>query len=214
MRLARSYKVLNDVAQRRLRRLRALGMQAPSQAAPEANRLLAYVTMEALNTWSLFVRYYLLSIALKPLRCSGGRVTITHSGIAGPGDVLAVAMALLRPWKKPSASGGWSRRDEPTWHETRSLVMCATQLNTSNLPDIQAAISVPTRVFDDLPVFRNFFAHRNDASYGAARSLATHYAIPSADPATILRTRPLGRPWPLAVEWVDDLSVVVELLCQ
>jgi hypothetical protein len=183
-------------------------------AAPEANRLLAYVTVEALNTWSLFVRYYVLSLALKPVRCSGGRVAIGTPGVNGPPDVLRLAMAVLRPWKKPTTSGTWARRDEPTWHETRALLMCATRLGTSNLTDVQAALSVPTRVFDDLPVFRNFYAHRNDASYVAARALAIHYGIPAGHPTRILQSRPLGRPWPLAVEWVDDLSVVVDLLCQ
>jgi len=214
MRVSSSYKTLNRVAQARIRRLRALGLRVGTSTAPEANRLLAYLAVETLNHWALFVRSYILSLSLRPSRCAGGRVALTYPGISVPNDVLVLAMQLLRPTKRPSANGTWARRDEPAWHDTYSLLRCATHLGTSNLVDIQAALSIGTRVFTDLPVFRNFFGHRNEASYRAARSLALHYAIPAGHPGEILRARPSGRPYPLIVDWLDDLGVVVELLCQ
>lgn len=214
MRLSSSYKTLNRVAQARVRRLRALGLGAVTLTPPEANRLLSYVAVEALNLWSLFVRSYTLSLALRPSRCAGGRIALSHPGISVPHDILIVAMALLRPMRPPSATGTWSRRDEPAWHDTHSLLRCATFLGTSNLADVQAALSIGSRVFNDLPVFRNFFGHRNATSYQAASSLALHYAIPVGHPGEILRARPAGRPYPLMVDWIDDLGVVIDLLCQ
>ena len=106
MRLARSYKVLRRTAQARLSRLRTLGVSAATVDAPTANRLLAYVAIEALNTWGLFVRYYVLSFGLRPVRCAGGRVRIGRPGVSGPPDVLSVAMARLKPKITPLASGG------------------------------------------------------------------------------------------------------------
>jgi len=123
-------------------------------------------------------------------------------------------MRLLRPRTLPSTTGKWSRRDEPTWHETRSLLECATALNVSNLADIRGALSIGTRVFLDLPVFRNFFAHRNDASCSSASALAISYGIPSGHPSLVLLRKPFKRPWPLLVEWLDDMAIVTELLCE
>jgi len=182
-------------------------------ALPEANRRLCYVAVEAHNTWAQFTRHYLLSLALRPRRTGGSRVAVGAPGIASPADVLTTAMGLLRPTRRPSSSGGWPRRDEPAWHETRALLLCAQALRVSNFADIQAALSIGSRVFDDLPLFRNFYSHRNESSYAAAVRCARQYGIPSAHPTAVLLSHPLGRPWPLIVEWVDDLDVTMDLLC-
>jgi hypothetical protein len=214
MRLARSYRVLNRAAQARLARLRTLCQHASRIDPPAANRLMSHITVDAVNTWAQFTRYYVLSLALRPVRAAGGRVRLGRPGIAGPHDVLSEAMRLLRPRTPPTAAGTWRRRDEPTWHETRALLTCAAALRVSNLQSIQAALSTGTRVFQDLPVFRNFFAHRNDSSYLTASRLASHYGIPTGHPSLILLARPLGRPWPLIIDWLDDLSLVTERLCE
>jgi hypothetical protein len=214
MRLVHDLGKLRDTATAKLLRLRRLGVFSLGTEQLEANRLLAYVTLEALNTWSMFSRYFLLSLSLTPRRTSGARVRIARGGIGGPRDVLALAMSLLKPYRPPSAAGTWARRDEPTWHEPRSLLVCASALRVSNLDVIQNALSVPTRVFADLPVFRNFFAHRNDSTCAKAVAIAVQYAIPTGHPTRILQTRPFSRPWPLVVEWIDDLTVVTELVCE
>jgi hypothetical protein len=76
-------------------------------------------------------------------------------------------------------------------------------------------VSLQSRAFADLPVFRNFFAHRNKGTAQAAGAIAPQYSIPSyRHPIEILATTPKGSPYPLLVDWIDDLSVTVELLCE
>lgn len=214
MRLARSYVVLNRVVQRRLTRLRDLTMQAAALNAPEANRILTFATVETLSAWSEFSRHYVLSLALAPICRSGRRARVGVTGVNAPADVLALAMRRLRPLRKPSASGAWARRDEPPWHDPNSLLVCATELRVSNLSEIRGALSIGTGALRDLAVFRNFFGHRNAYTYRSAADLAIQYGIPTGHPATILLSRPLARPYPLLAEWIDDLAVIVELLCE
>jgi hypothetical protein len=89
-----------------------------------------------------------------------------------------------------------------------------SDLGCSNLADIQAALSISSRVFVDLPVFRNFFAHRNERSIEAAVRLGPLHGIPATlRPAAILLSPPLNSAQPLLVNWLEDMSFVVEYMC-
>jgi len=71
-----------------------------------------------------------------------------------------------------------------------------------------------SRVYLDLPVFRKYFAHRNEMTMRAAISLAIPNSVPAnARPSVILLSTPAGRYQPLLVEWLDDLILAAEYLC-
>lgn len=78
------------------------------------------------------------------------------------------------------------------------------------------ALSVSTRVFDDLPKFRNFYAHRNEESAKKAVDLARHYYVigGAKSPTEALATPALKRTQPLILDWLDDMGVVMQLLCE
>jgi hypothetical protein len=87
-------------------------------------------------------------------------------------------------------------------------------VGSSNLTDVIDAFATGTRTFIDLPVFRNYFSHRNALSMQAAQSVGTRYGIPSTIlPTEILRRRPLGRPQALLLDWIDDVRFTMEYLC-
>ena len=87
-------------------------------------------------------------------------------------------------------------------------------INASNISDVQAAFSSGTRVFLDLPVFRNYFAHRNYQTEEAAMNAAAQYGIPvTLPPHQILFEKPIGRPQGLIHDWIDDMVFTVEYLC-
>lgn len=80
--------------------------------------------------------------------------------------------------------------------------------------DVLAAFSVPTKVFEHLPMMRNFYAHRNEHTARIAKNLA-RYTIPMrGHPTEILCTRAYGRPQILILDWIDDITAIVELLCE
>jgi hypothetical protein len=127
---------------------------------------------------------------------------------------MQLAMQHLKP-KLAGKGPPWNRREEPTWHERQTLLKLSSILGASNDSQIQAALSYKTWVFADLPVFRNFFAHRNDETAKRARALASHYTVSSQlRPSEILCSVAPGRPQRVLADWLDDLRNVVDLLCQ
>jgi len=196
-----------------LTRLRLLAVDAALQSpAPHAKRTLAFVTIELLNTWNSFARSYVLSCVMCPRRANGGRVSIGLP-IRNFNDAIAVAMKRHRPNAKRKPDGSWDRRDEPPWFDTNVLRTVCKDLLCSHHSEVENALSIPTRVFVDLPVFRNFVAHRNKGTVTAAKSLGTQYLIPTfLHPIEMLATAPGKRPHPLIVDWIDDVFATVELL--
>lgn len=215
MRACGDFRVLREMAHSRLARLRADAVSAtaslPSRSAKHA---IAVTTIDLLNSWAGFAKFYALSCIMNPRRVGGGRVGVSVGGLDFNG-VIGVAVRHYKRGATPLADGSWHRRDEPAWHDTAVLTnLCAT-LGCTHLSDIQAAVSLGSRVFEDLPVFRNFFAHRNRGTATAARLIAPHYSIPShRHPLSILATPPAGRPNALLVDWIDDVHVTIDLLCQ
>ena len=132
-------------------------------------------------------------------------------------DAITLSIARHKPHlaRRPRLPGAvWHRRDEPTWHDPVVLRTGCVDLGCSHLVDVQAALSLPTRVFADLPVFRNFFGHRNGQTEDAAKNTARQYVISTAlHPTEMLAARPAGRPYPLLVDWTDDVHAVIALLC-
>jgi hypothetical protein len=174
---------------------------------------MSYVTIQFLNLWSNFVRAYFLSCMLGARRESGPSVAVLHPGLTYH-DALGIAVHVFRPAAMPMGSGGWDRRDEPRWHDTHWILTLAASEAFSNVGDIGAALSIGTRAFIDLPVFRNYFAHRNELTRIAACNLALVNYIPvSSRPSRILLTRPLGRPQSLIEDWIDDVAFVVDYMC-
>lgn len=173
----------------------------------------ANATIQLLNLWANFVRAYYLSCMLGAKREGGGWVATAHPGLT-VNQALGMAILLFKPRAQPSATGGWDRRQEPTWHDPNNFLKIAAAVNCAHLADIQAAFSTGTRVFHDLPVFRNYFAHRNQQTSAAAVALAPLYGIPSTRrPSQVLLSRPIRRPQPLLLEWMDEMQFTIEYLC-
>jgi hypothetical protein len=217
MRPSRRFDVLSTAATSRLDAYRERAVAAAMVRSGASRNELASVTIELLNLWANFCRSYYLSCILRPRRVRGGKVVATGFGGTTFADAIAVVMSRHKPYVRPSPNGTFKRRDEPPWFDVQVLTTSCQAIGCSNLTHIQAAVSTGTRAFLDLPVFRNFFAHRNEDSAAKARmAAATRYSIPAIrrHPADIVAARPYGRPVPLLVDWIDDIRVTVELLCE
>jgi hypothetical protein len=174
--------------------------------------LVGNVAIESLNSWANFTRTYYLSCFLSPRTECGVPLSVTSTAAAG--DAMGIAIRTWRPRATPNASGVWSRRDEPTWHDPNTLLTLAAVISCSNLADIQAAFSLGYSVFRDLPVCRNFFAHRNRHTERAAMDIALRHGIAGHPrPAKLLLSFPYGRPEPLLLEWLHQISFTVQYLC-
>ena len=214
MRRTSQLTTLQNSACKRIWRLRNIAAAMPGGHSTQSIEIhLEYVTIETLNAWVNFIRAYYLSGLLGAKRCGPSRVRVSHV-IANENAAIGQAVLYWRRSAMPKPDGSWERRDEPTWHDPASVLPICLARGFSNIADLQAAVSTGTRVFRDLPVFRNYYAHRNQRTRKAAVDLAAIYGIVSTTrPSDILLTRPLGRSQPLILDWLDDLRFTIEYIC-
>lgn len=189
-------------------------LQQKITTADQRNReaILSYVVIESLNSWRNFVRAFYLSCACEALTTRGARIRVSPGRIS-LSDALGKAIHCYRPNALPNSVGQWYRRDEPNWHDTTTIIRICTNLGCSNLSIVNEAFSMGSRVFEDLPVFRNFYAHRNQQTEMAAKRLGPQYGISAIlNPSEILFSCPLGRSRPLIFEWIDELLLTIRHL--
>lgn len=217
MRPTTRLRALQTSATQRIRRLRRdlqVQLFGPSTSQRQTEAQIAIIVIEVLNSWTNFVRAYYLSCLLRPHRSRGGRIEALPT-IRGFDEGIGIAVKCFRPHTRPKMDGSWDRRAEPTWHDPRTLIELARRLRFSHCAQIEAAFSgMHSRTFRDLPVFRNYFAHRNLITLKAALDLAPSYGIAGLSrPAEIMCARGLHRHQTLAMDWIDDIEMVVEYLC-
>jgi len=212
MRPVRHLEKLKKSASRRCVYLKSLVAYLRPPLGSREDRLVAYTCIEALNLWGSFSRSFYISVALGVVDCSGIRVFASNRQRT-PSDAINIAVTIMRPGRR--GSGPWTRRDEPTWHNPRTLIDLCNHLSTSNLNTVQSALSYQTNVFGMLPTFRNFFAHRNEETAGKIKNKARALGFsPTIRPCEILCTSQLGRPQHVISDWLDDLRVVIGLMCR
>lgn len=207
-RLRRLRITLNQRIARLERRLK--GVSGNGQH-PDRDVTVAYVAIEALNAWALFSRSYYLSCVLGARTERRKHVTLT----VAPSDPLGAAITHYKPRAQPNAAGIWHRRDEPTWHDPNVLMTLCKKVGCSIQPQISAAFSLNQNVFRDLPVFRNFFAHRNGQTSEAAKNIAPRYTLPThLSPTEILLAVSPGSASSVVDEWLAEIKITAECLCK
>lgn len=113
-------------------------------------------------------------------RCTKSVLNVKPAAVfADMNAAIGFAILQFTPHAAPNVFGVWHRRQEPSWHDPHTLLHLAATLGFQNLATIQAAFSLGLRVFIDLPVVRNFYAHRNEGTEQAAKNVAANYGIPS-----------------------------------
>ncbi len=214
MRRTRRLHVLHSSTNKCFRRLQEEAANVNARAAIRAIEVsMCRITIDTLNTWNNFCRAYYLSVMLRP-RCAGG----ARLGVSLPGltvnQAIEEAVIADNPTKARRFGGLWDRREEPRWYVRASFDRVVRTLAFSNYSDIQDAFSAGSHVFSDLPVFRNYFAHRNEETRRKATTLAPKYGIPATyGPSAILLTVPINGSQPLILDWIDELMFTAEYLC-
>jgi hypothetical protein len=206
--LRRLRKTLSQRISRLEKRLRSV---AANNADKHRDVVVAYVAIEALNAWALFSRSFYLSCALGAKTERRRPVTLT----ATTADPLGAAITCCNSRARPNAAGMWHRRDEPAWHDPNILMRVCGNVGCSIQSQIGQAFSLNQNVFNDLPVFRNFFAHRNGQTSQAARNIAPRYTLPSKlSPTDLLLAVSPGATEPVMIEWLTEITITAEFLCK
>src|SRR6266566_36009 len=107
---------LSAKAERRLLRLRSLIERFNPPLETEAGRVVAFVTLEALNLWDAFARSYYLSCAFGTKLRSGVLVRFGMPGIDSPASAIREVLVAA---KRKVPGGTIQRRYEPSWHDVQ-----------------------------------------------------------------------------------------------
>jgi len=178
--------------------------------------VVSYVAIEAQNTWHNFARAYYLSCFIGTRLSSGLKVgTNPMFPAASLADAQGHAINRFRQKKKRAdSSGKWDPRDEPAWFNPDTLLTLCADLRCSNLASVQASLSPVPQVFESLPAFRHFFAHRNQSTTAAAVLKASGLGLPTTGgPAAALVFRPPTVPRAKLSQWLVDMGDVARSLC-
>jgi hypothetical protein len=215
MRPSRRLPKLSRTALHRLDHLQRRVSRLPAATDNSFEPEIEFVVIQLANLWSNFVRCYYLSSVFG---ARWGRRRHVHTSVSYRtiNDAIGGAITTFRPRALPQASGQWRRRDEPAWHDNSTLLTLAQVGSWSTLPTIEAAFSIQgVRSILDLPVVRNFFAHRNFRSWVAARSLAIQYGIPQPHRiSALVISVPLTGNDLLINQWLEELQLIIRWLCE
>lgn len=169
----------------------------------------AFVSIDGLNLWSEFARSY-LRFALRHDETRSG-VPITTGfprGTTLEQALVQIPSVLRRP---PGAT--LTRLHEPAWHSRRSYLKTARLAGLSTLAQVEAALALPLRFTEDLPVARNFFAHKNSETAEKVRNLARRYSMARVKhPCDLVLGVAPGRPVVVLEDWLAEIEMVIEIM--
>ena len=201
---------LTGVAQARLERLQTLSAGIRQPVTPEQRRLLSYVTIEAANLWAQYSLCLFLSAALGAHDSAGNCV------VASPASDVSHSIDLAVYAMNPKLAGTrrtWKRHEQPDFQNKSVLARAMKYIGATIYPDVDAAVSYPTRVLVDLPTMRNFYAHKAERAATKAAALGPRYGITRPmSPHELLCTPPPGRADVLLNEWLADLAAILSLM--
>lgn len=209
MRPAHRLDHLTTSAYRRAIRLRILADPVRAPLVPEDRQLLTYIVIEAAVLWAEYSKAFFFSSAFNARDSQGGKVTHTQS-FRTADDVLAFAVSVARP--DVTKTGNFTHRDHPDWQAPGVVRKLLHAMSASTLGSWQLGMGVQTRVTADLPVMRNFFAHKGEDSATRARRLRTHYGVTQQlTPWDLLSAAPSQLGQPILWSWLDDLALMIKL---
>ncbi len=177
---------------------------------PAERRVLSYVTIEAANLWAQYSLCLFLSSALGARDPAGNRI------VANPARDASHAIDLAVHALHPGLRGirrQWGPTEQPDFQNKGHLARALAYIGATIYPEVDAAISYPTRVLSDLPTMRNFFAHKAERAARKASALGSHYGLTRPmSPPVLLCTPPPGAGEVLLIEWLADLAAILSLM--
>jgi hypothetical protein len=197
-------------AEVRLERLIVLATPISAPLVPYDRRLLSFLAIEAANLWAQYSRCLYLSAAFGA-RDKTGTPAVT-SPAASERAAIDQAVHALRP-KLRGTTKRWTRQELPDFQNKGHLSKCLYYIGASVSPTVDAAVSYNSRVLNDLPTMRNFYAHKSREAQESASALGRHYGVTGRlEPAELLSTVPRGAGDILLREWLADLAAILKLM--
>jgi hypothetical protein len=212
---------LNRSFTHRILRLEAVANQVAGKVGHDIDRALAFLTIEALTSWSNFTREFYLSCPFAyPKTIGGQHVSHNDSTIVDERHALLRSILVLKgnghSYSRAQTAGYISFSDEPVWREKRCLSKLASDLLLTNTSAVTTGLSYQTTFFDDLPIIRNFYAHRSHGTATKVFSMAkTKYgAVAIHHPSELVNVVLAGSTQTMIQEWLGDMKQIGYSICK
>ena len=176
----------------------------------QRDQAVARVCIESLNQWSNFSRAFYLS-------CVGGartkKGTIARTALFSFVNAQAALDYATVSAKPHIRHFPVKRREEPPWFDPALLLKLTYDLSLTNQASIIAGLSGKTYAFQHMPVFRNFFAHRNEDTHRKTTRIEADLGGPIFKfPSRYLLHIPTGKTTSVIEEWLIDLSIISDII--
>ena len=103
---------------------------------------------------------------------------------------------------------------KPNFPDPSNLLSLAAAVGVSNLAQISSALSFGATYVSNLPTVRNFYAHRNDETFRKVQSKAALLGLgTNLRPCEFVCASLPSRPQNLISDWLDEMRLTIELLC-
>lgn len=164
--------------------------------------------------WSNIARSIVTSSAIGAVDIHGTQHRSNARRFRTQSDVLIWIMKKLRTGgPRQDNRGRLTSALEPAWHNRRSLVRAATELQLTNLPTVVRATSSKSQIVEHFTLLRNYYAHRGPYLRLAAREIAHAYSNPMPlRPADVVFQLDPATKLPLWSAWLEELELIVDEL--
>lgn len=217
MKIVRNLRALQQQAQWAIKRsTRALSDTSSPQFAAPSEEKFTFSVVNLLNSWANFQRTYFICCLLGVKSASSKSIISNQSGsVTTSNDAIGKAILHFTPARVPRSTGIWDTRDEPTWHDSNTLIRLSTAFAFSNDEDIQTAFTFGFTAHKNLVTFRNYYAHKNQGTKKKAQAIANQYLIPQHlhPTAVLLETPSTVTSTNLLEMWTAEFNQTIELLC-
>jgi hypothetical protein len=187
---------------------------AAGKVGHDIDRAVSFVAIESLSAWAGFAREFYLSCAfLQPKTINGHHVSHQDSTVTD--EYLALLHSIFVLKGRSISAPRIAPRDEPAWHEKRTLSQLSTSLSLSNHQSIVSALSYQMTFFDHLPTVRNFYAHRSEGTAQKVMRVAhnSYAAVSVRHPNELVNTLFAGKVQTIIQEWLSDMRRIAATIC-
>ena len=149
--------------------------------------------------WSTFLRSLVIASALGTRRKTGAPVRAIRGVRSLPSAEKIVNGAAIRVAKNRGLQ-------QPVWHAPEFVIGVGDYVRLANLPTIAATLS-PTRVPQQLTVFRNYLVHPSDKNRVRYQKLQAEFGLVDVEPQDFVY-RYRSRGIPVFTSWVRELQSI------
>lgn len=204
---------LRDSVVSRSRTFRQITSTLTSPLGADERRALSFVTIELDNLIIVGLRQYTKSSLLKSRTAAGVRITSSVNP-ADQEEAAALVYRVLNPkgYEKAGSPSKLNEKQEIVFRDPKSTEKVLSEYTASNLPNLVLALSLNTNVFNEVKIFRHFFAHRARNTYEAVLGFAEGLAISKVKLPEDLMLQ--GRPdtgVPFLDGWLADVETFFDL---